>query len=82
MPSYWNLGFQICRWNYTDLNDVKAVVARNRAAGIPYVSTMGFSPWKWTVGWDTNMFPHGSCFQTRVQFGCDLLEKITCLAVL
>ncbi|XP_054838775.1 sucrase-isomaltase, intestinal [Eublepharis macularius] len=36
MPSYWNLGFQICRWNYTDLNDVKAVVERNRAAGIPY----------------------------------------------
>uniref|UniRef100_A0A8C6XHF7 P-type domain-containing protein n=1 Tax=Naja naja TaxID=35670 RepID=A0A8C6XHF7_NAJNA len=36
MPSYWNLGFHICRWNYTDLNDVKAVVERNRAAGIPY----------------------------------------------
>ncbi|XP_026522804.1 sucrase-isomaltase, intestinal [Notechis scutatus] len=36
MPSYWNLGFHICRWNYTDLNEVKAVVERNRAAGIPY----------------------------------------------
>ncbi|XP_061493207.1 sucrase-isomaltase, intestinal [Rhineura floridana] len=36
MPSYWNLGFQICRWNYTDLNDLKATVERNRAAGIPY----------------------------------------------
>ncbi|KAL8187967.1 UNVERIFIED_CONTAM: hypothetical protein K2H54_058646 [Gekko kuhli] len=36
MPSYWNLGFQLCRWNYTDLNDLKAVVQRNREAGIPY----------------------------------------------
>ncbi|XP_015266282.1 PREDICTED: sucrase-isomaltase, intestinal [Gekko japonicus] len=36
MPSYWNLGFQICRWNYTDLNDLRAVVQRNREAGIPY----------------------------------------------
>ncbi|XP_026581645.1 maltase-glucoamylase, intestinal-like, partial [Pseudonaja textilis] len=35
MPSYWSLGFHICRWNYTDLNDVKDVVERNRAAGIP-----------------------------------------------
>ncbi|XP_072852258.2 sucrase-isomaltase, intestinal isoform X2 [Pogona vitticeps] len=36
MPSYWSLGFHICRWDYKDLNDVKAVVERNRAAGIPY----------------------------------------------
>nr|XP_056706356.1 sucrase-isomaltase, intestinal [Euleptes europaea] len=36
MPSYWNLGFQICRWNYSDINDLKAVIERNRAAGIPY----------------------------------------------
>ncbi|XP_062988083.1 sucrase-isomaltase, intestinal [Elgaria multicarinata webbii] len=36
MPSYWSLGFQLCRWNYTDINDLKAVVARNRAAGIPF----------------------------------------------
>ncbi|XP_053164989.1 sucrase-isomaltase, intestinal [Hemicordylus capensis] len=36
MPAYWNLGFQICRWNYSDINDLKAVIARNRAAGIPY----------------------------------------------
>nr|XP_016847510.1 PREDICTED: sucrase-isomaltase, intestinal [Anolis carolinensis] len=36
MPSYWNLGFQICRWDYADLDDVKAAVERNRAAGIPF----------------------------------------------
>lgn len=38
MPAYWNLGFQICRWNYLNLDDVKAVVQRNREAGIPCVS--------------------------------------------
>uniref|UniRef100_A0A8D2KQH1 alpha-glucosidase n=1 Tax=Varanus komodoensis TaxID=61221 RepID=A0A8D2KQH1_VARKO len=36
MPPYWSLGFQLCRWNYSDINDLKAVVARNRAAGIPF----------------------------------------------
>lgn len=38
MPSYWSLGFQISRWNYGSLDEVKAVVDRNRAIGIPYVS--------------------------------------------
>ncbi|XP_019358783.1 PREDICTED: sucrase-isomaltase, intestinal [Gavialis gangeticus] len=36
MPSYWSLGFQISRWNYGSLDEVKAVVDRNRAIGIPY----------------------------------------------
>ncbi|EMP39847.1 Maltase-glucoamylase, intestinal [Chelonia mydas] len=36
MPSYWSLGFQLSRWNYTSLDELKVVVARNRAIGIPY----------------------------------------------
>uniref|UniRef100_A0A8D0H5K9 P-type domain-containing protein n=1 Tax=Sphenodon punctatus TaxID=8508 RepID=A0A8D0H5K9_SPHPU len=36
MPPYWSLGFQISRWGYGSLDEVKAVVNRNRAIGIPY----------------------------------------------
>ncbi|XP_074048617.1 sucrase-isomaltase, intestinal [Macrotis lagotis] len=36
MPSYWGLGFQLSRWNYGTLNEVKKVVEQNRAIGIPY----------------------------------------------
>lgn len=50
MPAYWNLGFQICRWGYVNLDDVKAVVARNRAAGIPYVSILGCVELEWPPG--------------------------------
>ncbi|GAB0193757.1 sucrase-isomaltase, intestinal [Grus japonensis] len=41
LPSYWSLGFQLSRWNYGSLDEVKKVVERNRAIGLPYVS-MGF----------------------------------------
>ncbi|XP_075617740.1 sucrase-isomaltase, intestinal [Balearica regulorum gibbericeps] len=36
LPSYWSLGFQISRWNYGSLDEVKKVVERNRAIGLPY----------------------------------------------
>uniref|UniRef100_A0A8C8VP34 Maltase n=1 Tax=Pelusios castaneus TaxID=367368 RepID=A0A8C8VP34_9SAUR len=36
MPAYWSLGFQISRWNYGSLDELKLVVERNRAIGIPY----------------------------------------------
>ncbi|XP_064418118.1 maltase-glucoamylase [Latimeria chalumnae] len=36
MPSYWTLGFQISRWDYGTLNEVKATVERNRKIGLPY----------------------------------------------
>ena len=41
MPPYWGLGFQISRWGFKDLNHVKMVVARNRAAGIPLDAVYG-----------------------------------------
>ncbi|XP_010783286.1 sucrase-isomaltase, intestinal-like, partial [Notothenia coriiceps] len=36
IPPYWSLGFQLSRWNYGSLKEVKDTVERNRAAGIPY----------------------------------------------
>ncbi|XP_013810008.1 maltase-glucoamylase-like [Apteryx mantelli] len=36
LPSYWSLGFQLSRYNYGSLDEVKAVVERNRAIGLPY----------------------------------------------
>uniref|UniRef100_A0A672ULX4 alpha-glucosidase n=1 Tax=Strigops habroptila TaxID=2489341 RepID=A0A672ULX4_STRHB len=36
LPSYWTLGFQLSRWNYGSLDEVKTVVERNRAIGLPY----------------------------------------------
>ncbi|KAM3616402.1 uncharacterized protein V6R79_017274 [Siganus canaliculatus] len=36
IPPYWSLGFQLSRWNYESLDDVKSVVERNIAVGLPY----------------------------------------------
>ncbi|XP_059802933.1 maltase-glucoamylase [Hypanus sabinus] len=36
MPAYWSLGFQLSRWGYKSLDDVKATVARNRKINLPY----------------------------------------------
>ncbi|XP_030898548.2 sucrase-isomaltase, intestinal [Melopsittacus undulatus] len=36
LPSYWSLGFQLSRYDYGSLDEVKTVVERNRAIGIPY----------------------------------------------
>ncbi|XP_053807579.1 sucrase-isomaltase, intestinal isoform X2 [Vidua chalybeata] len=36
LPAYWNLGFQLCRYGYTSLDEVKEVVERNRDVGLPH----------------------------------------------
>ncbi|KAF4788286.1 hypothetical protein TURU_162186 [Turdus rufiventris] len=36
LPSYWSLGFQLSRYGYTSLDEVKEIVERNRAIGLPY----------------------------------------------
>ncbi|XP_029026154.1 sucrase-isomaltase, intestinal-like [Betta splendens] len=36
MPPYWSLGFQLSRWGYGSLDEVKNTVERNRAVGLPY----------------------------------------------
>ncbi|KAF8384945.1 aagr-2 [Pristionchus pacificus] len=35
MPSYWALGYQLCRWGYKSLDDLKSRVNAVMAAGIP-----------------------------------------------
>lgn len=35
IPAYWSLGFNICRWSYNSLENMKATIDRNAAAGIP-----------------------------------------------
>ncbi|XP_052008312.1 sucrase-isomaltase, intestinal-like [Xyrauchen texanus] len=36
IPPYWSLGFQISRWDYGSLEEVKRTVERNREVGLPY----------------------------------------------
>ena len=39
IPPYWSLGFQLSRWDYGSLSEVKKTVERNRAVSLPYVSS-------------------------------------------
>ncbi|KAG8002119.1 Sucrase-isomaltase [Nibea albiflora] len=36
IPPYWSLGFQLSRWDYGSLSEVKKTVERNRAVDLPY----------------------------------------------
>lgn len=38
MPPYWSLGFQLCRYGYKDLDEVKGVVSEMKKYSIPQVS--------------------------------------------
>lgn len=40
MPPYWSFGFHLCRYGYKNSTVVQTVINRNRALGIPYVSTI------------------------------------------
>ncbi|VDK50708.1 unnamed protein product [Cylicostephanus goldi] len=35
LPAYWGLGYQISRYGYKDLEEMKSIIERNVAAGIP-----------------------------------------------
>uniref|UniRef100_A0A671MM26 alpha-glucosidase n=1 Tax=Sinocyclocheilus anshuiensis TaxID=1608454 RepID=A0A671MM26_9TELE len=37
IPPYWSLGFQLSRWDYGSLDELKKVVERNRQIGLPDV---------------------------------------------
>jgi len=37
IPSYWSLGFHLCRYGYNSAANLKTVINRNRQLGIPYV---------------------------------------------
>lgn len=36
LPPYWALGFQLCRWDYSNITWMKTVNQRNRDAGVPF----------------------------------------------
>ncbi|PAV80118.1 hypothetical protein WR25_02992 [Diploscapter pachys] len=35
LPAYWALGYQLSRWGYNSLDNMKAVISRVQAAGVP-----------------------------------------------
>ena len=39
MPPFWALGFQLCRYGYGSLDNLRTVVDRMLATEMPYVST-------------------------------------------
>ena len=42
MPPYWGLGFQLSRWGYGPLENVKRIVDETRQAQIPFDIQVGF----------------------------------------
>lgn len=42
MPPYWALGFQLCRYGYKDLNDIKSAVESTKSHNIPHVSLIQY----------------------------------------
>lgn len=38
MPPYWSLGFQLCRYGYSNDSEVAQLVEEMKATQIPYVS--------------------------------------------
>lgn len=37
IPAYWSLGFNLCRWSYNSVANMRATIDRLAAAGIPQV---------------------------------------------
>lgn len=35
VPPYWSLGFQLCRYGYSGVREIRETIERNRKAGIP-----------------------------------------------
>ena len=35
IPSYWSLGFHLCRWGYDNIENMKMAFNRTVSAGIP-----------------------------------------------
>ncbi|XP_043851669.1 sucrase-isomaltase, intestinal [Dromiciops gliroides] len=59
MPAYWGLGFQLSRWNYLNITELRNVVERNRAAGIPFdvqVTDIDYMEQKKDFTYDTQNF--------------------------